>query len=450
MNQILKYSTRIKAYLLNRPDIQKILANTGWLFSDSILRLFLTVIVSAWVARYLGTERYGQLNLAIAYVVLAAPIAKLGLDQIVVKRLVQSPDDVGRILGTAFWMRIITALVLLIPLLFIVNSLHPDQPIIVFLALLLGIGTVFQALEVLNHWFQSQVESKHSVIARNMSFILTSGLKVLAILAGGSLVVFGFLYLLDIVTSMLLLLWIYLRRAHHTWSVSWDYARGLIRESAPLIIAGLAISVYMRIDQIMLGQLLPTDEATSAVGVYAAAVRISEMWYFVPGAVVASIFPALLQSKQQSESLYRKRLQRLFNLMVFIAYTVAIPMTLLSGTIIHVLFGAEYADAGPVLAVLVWAGVWVAMGLARSQVLVAENLAHLSMWSTLAGAVTNVALNFVLIPQMGALGCAVATLVAQVMAAQITTLFFHQTRTFGWMQTSALIYPNPLIHRPKQ
>jgi len=433
----------IKTYLTNRPDVKKILANTGWLFSDSILRLVLSVLVGAWVARYLGTEQYGQLNLAIAYLMLVAPIAELGLDRVVVKYLVERPEDTDSILGTAFWLRLFATLTMFTPLILIVHALHPNTPIIVFLTVLLGIGSIFKVLYTLNLWFQAQVAAKHSVMTRNASFLLISGLRVLAILAGGSLVVFGFLYLFDSIISMLLLLWVYLRQRRANWQLNWQLGRQLLRESAPLIIAGLAISVYMRIDQIMLGQLLPDNEAESAVGVYAAAVRISEMWYFVPGAIVTSIFPALLQSKQQSESLYRKRLQRLFNLMTLIAYSVAIPMTFLSGIIIRILYGTAYADAAPVLAILVWAGVWVCLGTAQSQVLVAENVTHLFMWATLAAAVVNILLNWLLIPTMGVLGCAMATLISYGISAYLSSFFFKLSIPLGYMQTAAIIFPNP-------
>ena len=437
----------VREYLRQRPDVRKILANTGWLFSDSVLRLILAVLVSAWVARYLGAEQYGQLNLALAYSAIIGPIAALGLDNVLVRRFV-TEDQHGKVLGTAFYLRLVCAILVSAPLLLIVNALHSDQPVILALMLLMVISRGFQALEVLRHWFNSQVEARSIVIARNLSFFTISALKVVAILQGSPLIVFGLLYALDIVFFMFLLLWSYRRGQrkrglHHRWAVDWDYGRSLLRESWPLILGGLAVTVYMRIDQIMLGQLLPVDVAERSVGVYAAAVRVSEMWYFVPLAIVTSTFPALLQSKQRSEHLYHKRLQRLFNLLVLVAYSVAIPMTILSGFIINLLYGAEYADAAPALIVLVWAGVWVSMGYARAQVLIAEDATVMSMWASVAGAAVNVALNWLMIPAMGVLGSAIATLVSQIVAAHLSTLLVPRVRQFGIMQTKALVFPNP-------
>jgi len=432
---------------LERPEVVKILSNASWLFSDRILRMILTLFVSAWVARYLGVEQYGQLNLALAYIGLAMPIVKLGLDQILIKQLVESPNKAGEILGTSLWMRLFATLALLPLIIIIVNQLHIDQPIITLLTLLLSIGLVFQTFEIINIWFQAQVESRYSVITRNISFFITSVLKVVAILSSGSLLLFGFIYLLDIIMSVLLLIFVYRRREKVRWTIDWSLGKKIMNESAPLIIAGLAVIVYMRIDQVMLGQMLPKSEGEAAVGIYSVAVKLSELWYFVPAALINSIFPALLESKQQSESLYRKRLQRLLNIVVLICYVFSILITMFSGIIIEILFGTAFAEATPILAILVWAGVWVNIGVVRTYILITEDVVHYSMWSTLIGAGVNVGLNLLLIPSMGAAGCAIATLVSYFISAYLTSFFFNLSVPIGKMQTISLLIPNPLLRR---
>jgi PST family polysaccharide transporter len=429
--------------LIQRPDVRKILANTGWLFSDGAFRLVLTALVSAWVARYLGAQQYGQYNLALAYLILAAPVVRLGLDNVLVPRLVNAPEQAGQILGTAFFMRLLMALAMLSPLYLMVAALHPGDPTVLLLMTVMSLGMVFQALDVLNLWFQSQVASRHSVLTRNASFLFTSGLKVVAILLGAPLIIFGVLYLLYMVVSMLLL-WLVYRRKPHRWTVDWGYARGLLREGLPLIVAGLAASVYTRIDQVMLGQMLLPGEAEAAVGVYSAAARLSEMWYFVPLAVVSSVVPSIIQSKLQSESLYRKRLQRLFNLMALISYAVCIPMTFLSGVVVELLFGSQYAASAPALAVLMWAGLWVNSGAVCSHVLVVERRNGFLMWAVVAGVGVNVLLNLALIPLFGILGAALATLAAQFATSHLATLLLPAVRFLGWMQARAILYPNPL------
>ncbi len=99
------------------------------------------------------------------------------------------------------------------------------------------------------------------------------------------------------------------------WQVRLNRAKSLFAESWPMLLSVMAVMVLMRVDQVMLGQLIGNE----AVGIYSAAVRISEIWYFIPFVIVASVFPAIIETKKQSEDIYYERLQKLYDLMVVMA-----------------------------------------------------------------------------------------------------------------------------------
>lgn len=191
--------------------------------------------------------------------------------------------------------------------------------------------------------------------------------------------------------------------------------------------------IYMKIDQIMLGQMIGDE----AVGIYSAAVRISEVWYFVPMAIVSSVFPAILGAKERDEVLYYKRLQRLFDLLVWISVCVALPMTFLSTTIITLIFGVAYASAGPILAVHIWAGIFVFLGVASGQWFLAENRQGLSLQRSVLGMIVNIILNTALIPQFGALGAAWATVVSYAIAAMFSDILQVETQRIFVMKASS-------------
>jgi len=195
--------------------------------------------------------------------------------------------------------------------------------------------------------------------------------------------------------------------------------------------------IYMKIDQIMLGQMIGDE----AVGLYSAATRISEVWYFIPMAIVASVFPAILESKKRSEDEYYERLQKLYDLMAMISVGVALAMTFLSMLIVTSLFGEAYSEAGPVLAIHVWAAVFVFLGVASSQWFLAENLQILSFQRTALGAVVNVILNLWLIPLYGVVGAALATVFAQATASLFFDGIQKKTRRMFWMKIKSM---NPL------
>jgi O-antigen/teichoic acid export membrane protein len=433
----------------DHPGLRQIAVNIGWLFTDNIFRLFSLVLVNAWVVRYLGPARYGDLSYGLALVSLFTPLATLGLTDMVVRDLVKTPDRAAETLGTAFTLVLggsCAAVALASAVIFVLRpGDHHSQQVVVVLA----ISTVFQAFVVIDAWFQSQVRSKYVVYARNTALVIASAIKLLGVVLHAPILVFAALYTLESGRYALgLVAWYGRRRLDHAafrqWRFRTERAKNLLRDSWPLLLQGLAIMVYMRIDQTMLRQMLPDDEGRRAVGLYAAAVRLSEVWFFIPLAITSSVFPAVIRSREQGEAKYRTWIQWLFNVMALTSYSYAILATLLSGFIITLFYGEDYREAAPMFAILAWAGLWVSLGLARDSVLKAENRQMLSFKASLLGAASNVIINLLLIPPLKGVGSAIATTVSYGISAYACFVLFPALKPLGRMQTSALIYPNPL------
>ena len=190
----------------------------------------------------------------------------------------------------------------------------------------------------------------------------------------------------------------------------------------------------MKIDQIMLKEMLNTK----AVGVYAASVKLCEAWYFIPTALMASLFPAVVEARKKSETIYEERVQKLYDLMVWGSVAVALPTTLLSDWIILILYGTDFQEAADVLRIYIWAGVFVSLGVASSKWLVAENLQRYSFYVTTLGAILNVGCNLWFIPIYGIKGAAFATLMAQGTVSFVSLSFFSKTRKNCWKMINSL------------
>ena len=143
----------------------------------------------------------------------------------------------------------------------------------------------------------------------------------------------------------------------------------------------------------MINHMLGAEE----VGQFAAAVKISTVWYFVPAVISSSLFPAIINAKKVSEQLYYTRLQRLYNLIVWMAIAIAIPMTFLSDWEVNLLYRQQYNEAGIVLMIHIWAGVFVSLGVASSRWLLTESLQIFSTINTFIGSVINILLNYILL-----------------------------------------------------
>jgi O-antigen/teichoic acid export membrane protein len=418
------------------PNLIKILSNIGWLFSESALRMGIGLIVGVWLARYLGPEQFGLLNYALAFVSLFVAIATLGLKDIVVRDIVNDSSRTNEILGTSFLLRLIGGLISIALVFVSINYIENDDPLAKSVIVILGFTLVFQASEVVRCWFESEVMSKYIVWMQNGVFLTGAAIKVYLILAQASLLAFVWVIFFEALSLAAGMFAVYLWKAGQlsAWHPSLARAKGLLRDSWPLILSAIAVTIYMRIDQIMLGQMMGNE----AVGIYTAAVRISEVWYFIPVAIVASVFPSILNARKQSDLLYNQRLQKLYDLMVLLSLAVALPMTFLSDWVVVLLFGHAYTDAGLVLAIHIWAALFVFLGVASEKWFVAENRQALSFQRTLLGALVNIGLNIFLIPKFGIVGAAYATVISQAFAALFFDVVQKATRPMFAMKIRSL------------
>jgi PST family polysaccharide transporter len=426
----------MRSRLAGRAHLQQILTNTGWLFGDRILRMGTGLIVGVWVARYLGPGDFGLFNYAQAIVAIFTAVATLGLDRIVVRDLVHHPGQRQSILGTTLALRLAGALAALVVQELTVFVLRPEDRLLPVLVAILGSGMVFQAFDSVDLWYQSQVQSKYSVIAKNVAFLMVAGLKVSLVLTRAPLLSFAWAALAEAALGALLLLIIYRRHAGGlgSWRFEIGWAKALIRDGWPMVLSGFAVMIYMRIDQIMLGQMRGNHD----VGVYSAALRFSEIWYFIPMAIVSSVAPSITAAKQLDEAVYYGRIQKLLRVMVLVSLSIIIPVSFLASYVVVGLYGDSYAAAGPILAIHIWGAVFVFMGVAQGPWFVTEGLMKAYLNRALAGGIVNVLLNLYLIPRFGGLGAAVATLVAQVVSTFLMNALDPRTRRIFWMEARAL------------
>jgi O-antigen/teichoic acid export membrane protein len=422
-----------KAYL------QNVLSNTGWQFADSILRMLVGLSVGVWLARYLGPEQFGLLNYAMAFGVIFSALATLGLDDIVIRNIVRDPASKDETLGTAFCLKLFGGAAAFLGAMAAIFLLRPADTLSHWLVGIIAAGMIFQAFTAIDFWFYSQIQAKFSVVAKNLAFLFCSAIKVVLILVQASLLAFAWVALFEIVIGSLGLIIAYKTTGNHfsMWQVSLQKARGLLRDSWPLIISGIAVTIYMRIDQIMLGQMIGSEE----VGVYSVAVRLAEVWNFIPLALYGSLFPAIVEAKKLGEQMFYDRMQQFYNLLILCAYAVAVPITVLSGWLVTSIFGEAYSSAGLMLAILVWAGVFTSLEVGRFAFIAAMNWTRVYLVTVLLGGFLNVALNYFLIPVYGGTGAAAASLFSYWFATHGACVLFKPLNRTGIMMSKALLYP---------
>jgi PST family polysaccharide transporter len=431
--------SRVEAWLKEHPMAAKVLGNSGWLVAERITGLGIGLVVGVWVARYLGPAQWGSLQYAMAFLAFFSTIAPLGLDNIATREMAVDAEQRGALVGTAAAIRL--ASVLFFAALAIAAAFWwhaPGDPARLLVAVL-ALSMVLSAGDVMEWYLHATYRSALVVKAKLPGMLAGAALRVALVLLGAPLWAFAAAeswLSVAVMSGLAYALW-RLHRHGPSLGLRVEPSLGwrLLRESWPLAFSNLAITIYMKIDQIMLGSM--TDKVQ--VGVYAAAVRLSEMWFFVPLAVSTAGFPALMEARQEGIAAYHRRLRRMTELMVLISFAVVLPISLLASPLVRLVYGPDYALAGPILRVHVWSGVFVAFGVVFGRWLTAEGRTRFYAMMTVAGAGLNILLNLVLIPRLGGMGAAWATLAAYAFIGTVMPLLLPESRFLFHQQWQAVL-----------
>lgn len=414
---------------------QKSSQNAIWLFLDKILRLGVGLVVGVLVARYLGPELFGKWNYAIAFISLVSALATLGLDQIVVKHLLNKTEDENVLLGTAFYLRLIgsfvSTLIVFCYFLFIKND-----TLLLLVAVLTSLNLWFQTFDVIDLKNQSLLQSKKTVLVKNSVFVVISVVKLVFVYFEYSLLSFVILGLLEFILGALGLILYYGVDNLKKWKFKIDYCVVLLKQAWPLTLSGIVIMMYMRLDQIMIGEMI----GDLGVGLYSVSTRFTELWYFIPSIFATSFFPKLVEKFNLNKNNYYELCLKLLKLLFAISFSIAIFFTFFSDFIINFLYGKEYAMSVFALQVSIWTGVSVFWGVAAGNMLVIENLNKHNLIKSIQGLLLNVLLNMVLIPKYGINGAAIATLISQFYASYFYYAFFKKTRHIFFLQTKSILF----------
>jgi PST family polysaccharide transporter len=430
-----------------RPHFFKVIKNGGWLLFDAVLRGVSTLIVGAWMARYLGPEQFGQLSYVLAYLMFFQVIANLGMDGIIVRNIVNLSSDknsdldavsskikesldiknkieIGRILGSAFILRLMIGLLCWIAAVGGMWAIYGLNSHNVLLTALAGGCLVFQAANTIDLWFQSQNQSRHTVIAKLLAFLITNSLRVAFILGQLPLIAFAIAMLIEFIITAIALAYAYIKNAYgYSWIVDIKKTGlNLIRESWPFIISGISAAIYMRIDQVLVRSILGEKE----LGIYSAAIILSSIWYVLPTIAFTSLLPTLTLTKSINQDLYKKRLVELFRVLIVSGILISIIVSWQSNLLVQFFYGHQYTEASNVLKILIFTSIPVFVGVGQGVWLINEKKSKLFLIQTILGGIVCVFLNIVLIPIYGLIGAAVSLLIAQITSTLLVNAFLEK------------------------
>jgi O-antigen/teichoic acid export membrane protein len=411
----------------------------SWLLAEKIVSLGGAAVVGILITRHLGPYDYGLQSYVITFATLAAAISGLGIGGVVTRELTYRPEEEDVILGSVSWLSTMAAIVVTLATAAWVFFSPPVDPRITWLIVLSVAANIFKRFNFLENWFIVHNQVRSFAMTRmtvGIGFIL---LRIILLLFEAKLEAFIITFALESAVGGVRALIAYRVATHHQirWKFEWSISLELVRKSWPAFISGITEFVYLRVDVL----LLTWWQSPQAAGVYSAAARLSEIWYFVPTLLMSALFPPLLRLRAADYRQYERRLQDVLDILAACGTMVAVFVTLAAPILIPSLYGREFNAATAILMIHIWAGVFVFMRAVLSKWLIAEELFIFSLVTHGAGAIINVAANYVLIPLYSGLGAAIATLISYATAGYLSLLLHHRTRPIFWMMTRSLLWP---------
>jgi O-antigen/teichoic acid export membrane protein len=414
--------------------------NSYWIIGEKVASMGLTFVATVFIARYLSAEDFGSLAYAFSMVSLFGAAGHMGLSGLVVREIVKDTQDRAETLGTVAVLKLMgmgMGYGLLLLYATIYEGLGSTE---FYLLALAGLSLLFQPLNVIIFWFQAFVQAKYIAMANISTQIATTGYNLFLVFIGSSVLYFSTSQLFQAGLLATLLLIIYRAKADvsvTSWKFSGFRARELLGQGWVIYLGSIFAITYLKADQVMLRWLVGTDE----VAQYAIAARLSEIWYFIPSTIVVSVFPRLIKLRESNREIFDRRLQQLFDILFMLGLTVAIIVSIAGPWLISLFFGMAYKASASILVVHIWAGVFIFMRAAFSKWILIESALLFSLITQGAGALTNILLNFALIPSYGGIGAAYATLISYATSSFFALALYQRTRPIFWQMTWAMLSP---------
>lgn len=406
------------AEIKNNENVRLFSSNLAWLLGDKVLRLLVGIFVSAWVARYLGPEQYGTLAYAIAFIAIFQALALLGLDNLVVRDAASLPESANKLIGTAACMRVVSATasyVLLLTVAYFSNQENSTRFLVIGIV---GLSIFLQVSDVIDLWFQSQVQSRRTVVAKAISYLSAAAVKIILIVFGAGLSAFAGAVVVESALSAFALCIAYKSfKTNKTWCWDRETAVQLIRQSWPLLLSSLSIIIYMRISTIYLGTL-----GSKEVGIYTIGTALSELCYFFPMVIGSSLAPFFSKMRLRGEIEYNLFLKKIFRVMWLVSLIIAGLNSLLAHYSITLIYGTQYVPAVSILQIHSFTFIPVCIGVLQNIWLVNAGRSKLALYQAGVGAVCAIIFNVILIDTFGIKGAAFATLFTQFIQAFLVNM----------------------------
>ncbi len=399
-------------------QLRNIAHNSVALLLSNVGNKLIGFLIMLSVARFLGADNFGLYTYVFAYAGMFALATDLGLTTVVIRHIAQDEAAGRRGLGNALilrWIVTLAAYALSVGGAFLIYG-RKEQTWLIALS---SLSFLSAPLATYTAIFSARMKQYGPALVSLASrLVLLLAVQWLARHGGTVAALIAVEVTLGTISSMALWLW---SRSllQPVYDFSQSVAWKLLAEGIPLFLTSVFVALYFRIDVFFLKYFY--DEAT--IGIYAAAYRLTEAMPIVASALANSLFPVFCrQINEKNDAALTRLVRSSLKILLVVIVPAALVIAFYSKPVTRILYGGRYQESAPLLAILVLGQVLVYTNILFTTLLVARGESRTFMFLTLAMLALNIILNYLIIPQYGAIGAATTTVITE-LAGTIGCLF---------------------------
>jgi O-antigen/teichoic acid export membrane protein len=380
-----------------------------------VANLAIGVVVTLAIVRALGDDRFGEWSTIFAVTQIAASLGELGLTSIAVSRAASEPEAESTWLGALVMLRLLLGVPLMIVSVIAILLIAPTTEaatagILISFTMLIGVPSVTTAV------FQLRVRNDISTAILTFNSLAWAAAVFTVVATSGRLVALAAAFVGVSTVTSLLTLAMALRMTRIQLRGTRPYWGPLLRVGVAVGVAGILVTFYVKLDQILVLQISGRHQA----GLYAAAYRVLEQVQFIPSSVMTTLFPLIASSYPADPGRVRSLLQQAAEYLALASLPILGFTIVANHSIVTLLFGSSFSAAGPALPILMGAFVSISFGYLAGSMVVILELQRKFVGYAATALVLNVVLNLILIPRYGFLAAAWITLATEVTVMSMT------------------------------
>ncbi|MBE0525080.1 MAG: flippase [Methanosarcinales archaeon] len=390
----------------------RIIKNIISLASAEIITRILSLVLIIYIARILGDSGFGKYSFAFAFTSLFLLFLDPGIHSLTIRDIARKKDLAGKYMSNILIMKTFLSILAFVLIVFTINIM--DYPVETRLAVyIVGIYTIMTSFSQLTRGvFRAFEKMEYEAILNILERLIFVSSGLIVLFMGYGLVEVVSVFLIAGVINILASFAITFRKfSSPVFEIDLEFWKYLIKEGLPFGLAMIFITIYIKIDTVMLSVM----KGDAVVGWYSAAYQIPLAVALISAAFMESIYPTMSRLHGSSRDSLIFTYEKSFKLLAIIVFPIAVMITLFSKEIISILYGEMYVNSIFALQVLIWFTVFEFFCYLLYVTLASMDKQRINTLTTGFCAALNILLNFLLIPTYSFIGAAIATVITYIL-----------------------------------